>query len=142
MTLGMFIFGMDTAAYQSFRRSRDWRHALSERHGARDAAQYVGPGADLITLGGLLVPELGADFAAIETLAQMAETGDTYPLIDGQGFILGNYRIVHIDEEYLSIMAGGAPRHIDFTIDLERGDDAPVQTGTITVAGEEGVPNP
>lgn len=142
MTLGMFIFGMDSAAYQTFRRSREWRHALSPRHDARDAAQYVGPGADVIQLGGLLVPELGADFAAMETLADMAGTGDTYPLIDGQGFILGNYRIVRIDEDYRTIMAGGAPRHIDFVIDLERGDDTPEPTGTATVNAAEGEASP
>lgn len=123
MTLGMFIFGMETAAYQSLLRSREWRHATSERHDARDAAQFIGPGADNIGLSGLLVPELGADFASIDTLADMADTGDTFPLINGQGRILGNYRIVRMEEEHLTVMAGGAPRHIGFRVELERGDD-------------------
>lgn len=123
MTFGMFIFGMDSAAYQSLRRSREWRHATSERHGARDAAQYIGPGADAIELAGLLVPELGARYSSLRTLAAMADTGDNYPLMDGTGRILGHYRIVRMDEDHLTVMAGGIPRHVDFAIQLQRAAD-------------------
>lgn len=123
MTLGMFIFGMDSAAYQSLQRSREWRHATSERHGARDAAQFVGPGAETITLAGLIVPELGGKFAALEVLAEMATTGDTWPLIDGRGRIYGNYRIIRLEEDQRNILAGGAPRMVDFRLELHRGDD-------------------
>lgn len=123
MTLGMFIFGMDTIAYQEFERSREWRHELSERHGARDAAQFIGPGPESITIGGLVVPELGGSYAAIETLADMADAGEDYPLMDGQGRILGHYRILRIEEGHLTIMAGGIPRHVDFRIELERAED-------------------
>lgn len=123
MTLGMFIFGMDSAAYQSLQRSREWRHATSERHGAREAAQYVGPGPESITLAGLIVPELGATYSSLATLGAIADTGDSYPLIDGTGLIFGHYRIVRIDEEHLRIMAGGVPRHVDFRVELQRADD-------------------
>ncbi|KNH02629.1 Phage tail protein [Qipengyuania citrea LAMA 915] len=126
MTLGMFIFGMDSAAYQNLQRSREWRHATSERHGARDAAQFVGPGGETITLSGMIVPELGGRYAALEALAEMAATGDTWPLIDGRGRIFGNYRIVRLEEDQKHILAGGAARMVDFRIELHRGDD---QTG-------------
>lgn len=122
MTLGMFIFGMGTAAYQNLQRSREWRHATSERHGARDAAQFIGPGPEKLNLSGLIVPELGASFSSLDTLGEMADTGDHFPLINGQGIILGHYRIDRLDEEHLSIMAGGTPRHIGFRIELSRGD--------------------
>lgn len=127
MTLGMFIFGMETAPYQSLQRSREWRHATSERHGARDAAQFIGPGGETVTLAGLIVPELGGKYSAIETLAEMASTGGTWPLADGQGRILGNYRIVRLEEDHKAILAGGAPRMVDFRIELQRGDDKPIQ---------------
>lgn len=130
MTLGMFVFGMDTAAYQTLQRSREWRHALTERHGARDAAQFIGPGAETISLGGLLVPELGGQYGALETIAAMADTGETYQLMDGTGEILGHYRILRLQEEHLSILAGGVPRHKGFTIELERAADLPTPEGT------------
>lgn len=132
MTLGMFVFGMDSAPYQSLQRSREWRHAGTERFGARDASQFTGPGPDTITLSGLLVPEIAGSFSALATLAEMADTGDHYPLIDGFGRVFGHYRIVKLDEDYLAIMAGGAPRHVGFRLDLERGDDQVGQGGAGT----------
>lgn len=123
MTLGMFVFSIDTALYDTLSRSREWRHATAERFGARPAAQFVGPGADNIGMTGRIVPEIAGRYSALETLADMAATGDSYPLMDGQGRILGHYRIVRLDEEYGVIMAGGMPRNIAFRIELERSDD-------------------
>lgn len=131
MTLGMFVFSVDTALYDALTRSREWRHATAERFGARPAAQYVGPGADTIGLSGRIVPEVAGRYSAIETLAEMAATGDNYPLIDGLGRILGHYRIVRIDEDHTTIMAGGLARQIAFRIDLERDDDDQDQLGAI-----------
>lgn len=128
MSLGMFVFGMDRAAYQELQRDREWRFATSERHGARDVAQFIGPGGERISLAGLIVPELGARYASLATLAAMADTGDAYPLIDGSGLIFGHYRIVRIDETHHAIMAGGIPRHVGFRIDLERDADDVGQT--------------
>lgn len=122
MALGMFAFGIDTAAYNELQRKMDWRHAKSERFGARPASQFVGPGDDVVTLNGVLVPELGGDHASLDRLAEMADTGDNWPLVDGRGDVWGNYRIVALDRRHRTIMAGGIPRQIDFAMDLERAD--------------------
>ena len=42
LTLGMFIFGMDTLAYSELQRRITWRHEASERFGARPAVQFAG----------------------------------------------------------------------------------------------------
>lgn len=123
MTLGMFVFSIDSALYDTLSRSREWRHATAERFGARAASQFVGPGADTIGLTGRIVPEIGGRYSALETIADMAATGDSYPMIDGLGRILGHYRIVRMDEEHGVIMAGGIPRNISFRLELERTDD-------------------
>ncbi len=131
MTLGMFVFSIDTALYEALSRSREWRHATSERFGARAAAQFVGPGGDNISLSGRIVPEIAGSYSAIDTLADMAATGDNYPLINGPGRILGHYRIVRLDEDHGVIMAGGIPRNIAFRIELERSDDDTDEQGGI-----------
>jgi len=123
MTLGMFVFSMDTALYDALSRSREWRHATAERFGAREASQFLGPGADNVSLSGRIVPEIAGRYSALETLADMAAAGDAYPLIDGLGRILGHYRIVRLDEDHAVIMAGGIPRNIAFRLELERTDD-------------------
>ena len=122
LTLGMFIFSIDNAAYTDLSRRISWRHAVTERHMARPASQYVGPGEDAISIGGRIVPEVSGQFAAIEVIIAMADTGDDYPLVDGLGRVLGHYRIVRLEQTHLAVMAGGLPRAVDFTLELERVD--------------------
>jgi hypothetical protein len=61
----------------------------------------------------------------------MAAAGETYPLMDGLGRILGHYRIVRLDEDHVQVMAGGLPRQVAFRIELERGDDVTDGLGLI-----------
>ncbi|WP_234036217.1 phage tail protein [Porphyrobacter sp. YT40] len=138
MTLGMFVFSIDTALYDRLNRSREWRHATAERFGARAAAQYVGPGGDNVSISGLIVPEIAGRYSALDTLADMAATGDSYPLMNGLGRILGHYRIVRLDEDHAFIMAGGMPRNVAFKIELERSDDETDNLGSIEGAAGEG----
>ena len=122
LALGMFVFGLDTLAFEEFQRRRDWRHASTERFGARPASQFVGPGMDTVTLSGLLIPEIAGSFGAIDRLEEMAGTGENWPLVDGFGRIWGDYRIVALDITGSSILAGGIARVTDFTVNLERVD--------------------
>lgn len=122
MTLGMFLFGMDTVPYQDLQRRMSWRHEESERFGARPASQFAGPGEDTITIAGLIVPEVAGTYSSIDRLIEMADTGDNWPLIDGTGRVLGHYRIDAISQDHRGIMAGGLPRAIDFSMDLKRVD--------------------
>lgn len=122
MTLGMFIFGMDTIPYQDLQRRMSWRHEESERFGMRAASQFAGPGDDSITIAALVVPEVAGSYGAIERLVEMAGTGDNWPLVDGLGRVLGQYRIETIDIGHVGIMAGGLPRGQNFTMELKRVD--------------------
>lgn len=120
MTLGMFVFGLDTLPYQSLLRSTEWRHGGQERHQAREANQFLGPGPETITLTGLLVPEVAGDYGSFDTVRAMADTGEDYPLMDGLGRVLGDFVILRLEEEHRQILAGGLPRQAGFTIELKR----------------------
>lgn len=123
MTLGLFVFGMDTVPYQSLKHAMEWNHATSERFQARPAAQFLGPGAETVTISGLLVPEVAGRYSSIDRLREMANTGEDHSLVDGTGRVYGFFRIVRIETEHINIMAGGIPRQVDFTIELERAAD-------------------
>jgi|JI8StandDraft_2_1071088.scaffolds.fasta_scaffold00364_22 hypothetical protein len=122
MVLGMFVFGMKSLPYQEFQRRMSWRHATSERHTERPAAQYVGLGEDTVSFTGVLVPEVAGSFGAIDNLVDMASTGDNWPLLDGAGQIWGSYRIENIDLRGTSIISGGIARRTEFAVDLVRQD--------------------
>ena len=120
--LGLFVFRMPDLAFEELSRRTDWRHARTERIGARAAVQFVGPGVDTITLHGALVPEAGGRFAALDTLRAMADTGETLAFVAGTGQILGHFVILSMDERAGHFIAEGAPRKTDFTIELGRVD--------------------
>lgn len=118
--IGLFAFSVDNALFDSFDRDRDWRHERSDRFMARAASQFVGPGDDRVTITGSLIPEVAGRYGALETLAEMAATGEAYPLMDGLGRILGHYTIERIGERKSNLVEDGRARRNDFTIDLVR----------------------
>lgn len=120
--LGMFVFETDSALFDELARTRNWRHAKTDRFGSRPASQFVGPGDDAVTLTGKLVPLLAGKYSAIERLAEMADTGDAWPLADGTGKILGSYTIETLDEKHGNLASNGKARTIDFTLSLRRVD--------------------
>lgn len=120
--LGMFVFDTDSALFNELARQRSWRHARTERFGARAASQFLGPGDDHISLTGKLVPELAGSYSAIEKLVEMADAGEAYPLADGLGNILGQFTIDAMEEQHQNLIDTGRARTVDFRIDLQRVD--------------------
>lgn len=125
LSLGLFIFSLSTLPYQDFARRTDWKHARTSRVGARDASQFTGPGSDTLQLKGYIAPEFAGpnmtgDSTSLDTLREMAASGDAFPLVDGTGRVLGAWVIDSIDEGQSLFFANGQPRRIDFTIDLHQ----------------------
>jgi phage protein U len=121
--LGMFVFDTDSLLFDALARRRGWRHGRTDRFEARAASQFLGPGEDRITLSGTLVPELAGRFSSIETLAEMADSGDAHLLADGSGNQLGSFTIESLEEQHSNLIDNGRARVIGFTIELLRTQD-------------------
>lgn len=123
MSLGMFPFHLPTLAHDELQRRADWRHARNPRIGARDAVQFVGPGDETISISGTAYAELSQGRASLDDLREMADSGETWPLVDGAGRVFGSFTIQAIDERHKYLFDDGTPRRIDFAIDLLRVDE-------------------
>ncbi|MDD0998847.1 phage tail protein [Pseudomonas sp. TNT2022 ID1044] len=123
MALGMFVFTLETLVYQELQRQTDWRHGTTSRIGTNPARQYLGRGEDAITLPGVLLPALLGTPLSLDTLRVMADTGKSWPLIEGTGRILGTWVIESINETRTLFFRDGAARRIEFTVALKRIDD-------------------
>lgn len=110
MTLGTFVFTLRTLPYQLQQRQNEWRHAASERVGARAAHQYVGPGEETIEFSGEVVQELSAGEVSLNVLRDLAEDGQPLPLVDGRGYVYGAYVIKGLQEGKSVFFKDGAPR--------------------------------
>lgn len=120
LQLGAFQFGVNTAAYQSLKRSSEWKWPSQDRFGNPPALQYVGAGADSITLPGVIYPEWRGGNGQLDNLRALAEKGEPQKMIDGSGSILGDWVIERIEENQSVFAAGGSPRKQEFTIQLRR----------------------
>jgi len=133
MALGMFVFSLETLAYQEFQRQTDWRHSSTSRIGTNPARQYLGRGEDSITLPGVLLPGLVGSPLSLDTLRMMADTGKAWPLVQGDGRIFGLWVIESLSETRTLFFRDGAARRIEFNLKLSRIDDGRVDLlGSLT----------
>jgi len=123
MALGTFVFSLPTLAYQQLQRSTSWRHASTERVGARAAHQFVGPGEETVELSGLIAPELTGTPASLDILRDLADEGRPLALVDGMGRVHGAFVITSLNETHTLFLQDGTPRRIEFQLSLRRVDD-------------------
>ncbi|WP_240620007.1 phage tail protein [Aeromonas jandaei] len=90
MTLGWFVFMRSTVAPQSQQDEKSWRHPGNNRVGARPSYQYLGPDDELSTLSGVLYPELTGGPVSLDMLNSMGDSGQAFPLIQGDGVMRGS----------------------------------------------------
>ncbi|MEJ2794393.1 phage tail protein [Iodobacter sp. LRB] len=128
MVLGMFVFELASAPYQTLEQSKSWRHASQTRIGIGPANQFLGPDAETIALSGVLYEELNAGEVSLLALEEMADTGEEYFLIEGTGWIYGEYVIESIKTTRSLFYKNGSARKIEFNLSLKRITSDPLET--------------
>lgn len=123
MTFGMFVFGLDTAAYQELQRQTAWRHSSQSRIGKRPVRQFLGPGDDSITLSGTLLPQFTGGQQHLDELRAMADEGAAWPLIEGNGYYYGLFVIESLTERKSHQTKDGTAQRIQFDISLTAIDE-------------------
>jgi phage protein U len=123
MTLGWFVFMRSTVAPQSQQDEKSWRHPGNNRVGTRPSYQYLGPDDELSTLSGVLYPELTGGPVSLDMLNSMGDSGQAFPLIQGDGVMRGSFVIEGISTTRSEFFQDGSARKIEFSIKLKRVDD-------------------
>ncbi|MCB5198608.1 phage tail protein [Loktanella sp. TSTF-M6] len=119
MALGVFRFGVAGADYQTFRRTAEYRWEQIDRVGRQPAAQFAGRGTESVTLSGVIYPHFKGGLRQVELMRLQAGLGQPLILVDGLGFIWDRWVITSVEETKSVFMADGAPRKIDFAVDLQ-----------------------
>lgn len=123
MSLGQFVFSLNTLAFDELKRQTTWRHPSNSRVGQRPARQFVGPGDDLINLTGVQVPEFMGSRQSLPQLRDMADSGRAWALVDAVGGVFGAWVIESISETGSVFVAQGVPRRVSFDLSLAKVDD-------------------
>jgi phage protein U len=125
MALGAFRFGVNRANYQTFTRSASWRWEAQDRLGRAPALQFLGPGADEISLQGVIYPHFRGGLRQVELMRFVANAGQPLILVDGLGWVWDRWVITSVEETKTLFLADGAPRKIEFSVGLKAyGSDA------------------
>lgn len=128
LALGQFVFNTDTITFNELQRKRSWTLAKNAIAQGRDQYQFTGVGEETINIPFVIYQshQFG-NRQSIDDLAEMADTGAGYVLIDGSGYIYGVFAIAGIDDTRSILTMQGVPRKIDGTLNLVRVDDDRIQ---------------
>lgn len=119
-----YYFNLDTAAFDSLRRSTEFRWASQERLSRRPAQQGVGMGDEKFTLKGQIFPGFKGGLKQLDTLRTIGGRLQPLTLTTGYGDVLGTWCLKSVDEDQSALMQGGIPRKQEFTLEFVRyGDD-------------------
>ncbi|MBU9864682.1 phage tail protein [Rahnella aceris] len=124
LTLGLFVFQLQTVPYQSLQRDVDYRWPVNNRVGLRPLPQFLGVNEEKITLSGVLMPEITGGRLSLMALNLMADEGKAWPLLEGSGTIYGMFVVNSVSETHTEFFSNGAPRKIEFTLTLTRVDES------------------
>ncbi|MDN5665730.1 MAG: phage tail protein [Psychrobacter sp.] len=123
-SLGLFVFETTTAAFDEISRKSGYRFGTGNAVGTRPHMQYIGQDNDDISLSGTLYPEITNGIVSLDELRDMAATGKTYALMNGNGYYYGMCYITDISETQSRLLSDGTARKIDFSLSLKLADDS------------------
>lgn len=124
LALGSYRFSVDAAAYQDLVRSRSWEWTEQPLIGGFPSMQLTGKSAPAITMAGVIYPEHLGGYEQVGLMMAEADKGTPLDLLsftnDSAGVSLGQWVITSVIDRQREFRANGAPRAIEFTINLKR----------------------
>lgn len=123
-SLGLFVFETAATAFESLDRSSAYRYGTGNAVGTRPHMQYIGQDNDSISLSGTLYPSLTDGILSLDKLRDMAATGKSYALMNGNGYYYGMCHITDIKETQTHLLQDGTARKISFSVSLKLADDS------------------
>ncbi len=118
MMLGRYRFSIETAAYQTLRRTTQYRWPQHNRFGQRPSRQWAGMGDDTVSLEGLIYPGCQGGPSQMDAMRAEAERGEPLVLMDGRGYDRGLWVILSIRDGREQFFGDGRARKINFTLEL------------------------
>lgn len=118
MALGGYRFSIDSAAYQELKHSQAYRWQAQERLQRRPAMQFLGAGEESIELSGVIYPHFKGGLEQLNTMRTEANKGQPLLLVDGLGFVWGQWVITQINEGQSFFQGNGQPLKQSFQLKL------------------------
>lgn len=120
--LGDFRFSLNSASYDSLKRTSSYRWHKLERFEKRPARQFLGIGDDTITLSGTIYPEFKGGLEQLDKMRDMAGIGEPLELYFAfdtkKANAMGLWCVDEVEETQTYFHTNGQPRKQDFTLKI------------------------
>jgi hypothetical protein len=113
-----FRFGVSGLPQTGIERQKNFRWNGAERLGGRVAMQFSGTGEETVSIKGIMYPPRFGSVAMLEAMSAEAEFGVPRPLATSLGVYHGLWCIKSISDTQGPWWPNGAPRKLEFTIEL------------------------
>lgn len=121
LSLGSFIFSVESAAYDQLSIKAEYPWAKAERIGNTPQLQAIGREHRSISLNGVVFPTYNnVGSGKIEELRELAAKMEPQILVLGDGQSVGKWCITSISEEDSLFFEQGTPKKQSYTLELER----------------------
>ncbi len=120
MILGVYRFCISNAAYQELTRNSEYKWVEQRRLNNETAIQFIGTGADTMTMQGTIYPQFKGGLRQITAMRAEAGLGIPLMLISGNGSAFGRWCIMTISETQSYFLKDGTPRKITFQLTLKK----------------------
>lgn len=124
MMLGPFMFSVGTAAPQQIARTARYSWPSQERVGRRPLLQWAGRGEERLEVAGVIYPVYKGGLRQVQGMRELAGVGKRWLLVDGLGVVYGLFAILQVEETGRVYDKFGAPRRINFRLQLEYAGDS------------------
>lgn len=120
MLLGAYRFCIGNAAYQTLARTTEYKWEEQNRLLGEPAMQFLGEGAETITLDGVIYPQFKGGLRQVALMRAQAGLGIPLMLISGNGMAFGRWCITNINETQTFFLKDGTARKITFSLTLKK----------------------
>lgn len=120
MSLGGVVFHSETIVPQGLEQTLNYKWNNKQRVGRINSYQYTGVEEDVIKLTGIIYPITTHKPETLTQLKQMAEEKEPFYLINGEGYIYGDFVITSIKDRRSYFIENGAAQKIIFDLTLKK----------------------
>lgn len=118
MTFGAVLFTTRLRGLAEFRRVAEYRYPLIERVRLGPVRQSLGPGAETVSVSGVIHPDFSGGPQDVQTLRDAG--AEPARLVDGAGRNLGLWAVLRVEETWTRQGRDGLPRRIAFNAEFGR----------------------
>ena len=122
MAIGPYVFLAGFNSYQSFRRAHRYEYREVRRYQNEPDLQYVGKGAEKITLDCLIFPQFSGalGLAAIEGLKALADLHEPQVVVDVIGNVFGKWVITDYMEKRDNFVFASVPGRVEYSLTIKK----------------------